>query len=151
MSDITCQNPGCKFFLVEEGKDILKRGRNRAGNQQYFCNHCHTWFVETKNTPLYHRHLSRDQVVLICKLLVEKNGVRSIERVTGHHRDTISALLEDLALHAECLDDFLLHEVGLGEFEVDELWATVKKNKRNLSKEAVNQLEKRMSHGSIRA
>ncbi|MCZ7383117.1 MAG: IS1 family transposase, partial [Candidatus Methanoperedens sp.] len=40
--DITCQNPGCKYFLKEEEKDILKRGKNRAGHQQYYCNHCHT-------------------------------------------------------------------------------------------------------------
>jgi hypothetical protein len=32
---------------------------------------------------------------------VEKNGIQSIERLTGHHRDTIGYLLEYLALHAE--------------------------------------------------
>jgi len=32
---------------------------------------------------------------------VEKNGIRSIERITSHHRDTIGNLIEDLALHAE--------------------------------------------------
>jgi len=28
------------------------------------------------------------------------NGVRSIERITGHHRDTIGILLEDMVEHA---------------------------------------------------
>ena len=36
--DITCQNPECKYFFVESGKDIIKRGKNRAGHQQYYCN-----------------------------------------------------------------------------------------------------------------
>ncbi|MCD4766516.1 MAG: IS1 family transposase, partial [Methanosarcinales archaeon] len=83
--------------MTENGKDILKRGKNRAGHQQYYCNHCSRWFVETANTPLYHKHLSKPEIINICKHLVEKNGIRSIERITGHHRDTIGNLIEDLA------------------------------------------------------
>jgi transposase-like protein len=138
--EITCQNPKCRYFLKEEGKDILKRGKNRAGHQQYFCNHCQKWFVETANTPLYHKHLSKSEIIQICKHLVEKNGIRSIERITGHHRDTISRLLEDVACHAEMMNDFLLHEVKLGQFEVDEMWSFIKKNRRKLSQEARKQI-----------
>ena len=145
--DIACQNPKCKYFLVEEGKDILKRGKNSAGHQRYYCNHCRTWFVETTNTPLYHKHLSKSKIIQICKHLVEKNGIRSIERITGHHRDTISRLLEDLAIHAAYVNDILLNEVQLGQFEVDEMWSFVKKNKRKLSLEAQMQISKVM-HGS---
>jgi transposase-like protein len=147
-NDITCQNPKCKYFLKEDGKDILKRGKNRVGHQQYYCNHCHKWFVETLNTPLYHKHLSKKEIIQICKHLVEKNGIRSIERITGHHRDTISRLLEDIALHAEMMNDFLIKEVKLGKFEVDEMWSFIKKNKKGLSKEALKQISKAM-HGSI--
>jgi len=147
--DITCQNPGCKYFLKEEGKDILKRGKNRAGHQQYYCNHCLTWFVETANTPLYHKHLSRKDIIQICKHLVEKNGIRSIERITGFHRDTIGRLLEELALHAEMVNDILLNEIKLGQFEVDEMWTTIKKNRRKLSKEAQIQMKKVMRGSTV--
>ena len=148
--DITCQNPRCKYFLVDAGKDILKRGKNTAGHQRYYCNHCETWFVETTNTPLYHKHLSKSEIIHICKHLVEKNGIRSIERITGHHRDTIGRLLEDMAYHAEMMNEFLLKDVKLGQFEVDELWSFIKKNKRRLSKKAQNQIAKVM-HGSTPA
>ena len=147
--DITCQNQKCKYFLKEKGKDILKRGKNTAGHQRYYCNHCETWFVETMNTPLYHKHLSKDDVIQICKHLVEKNGIRSIERITGHHRDTIGRLLEDLALHAAFINNLLLHEVKLGQFEVDELWSFIKKNKRRLSKEAQRQMMKVMPGSTL--
>ncbi len=140
--DITCQNPECKYFFVESGKDIIKRGKNRAGHQQYYCNHCRRWFVETANTPLYHKHLSKSEIINICKHLVEKNGIRSIERITGHHRDTIGNLIEDLALHAELVNSILLHDVKLGQFEVDEMWTFVKKNKKKLSPEALIQISK---------
>jgi len=144
--EITCQNPKCKYFLMEEGKDLLKRGNNRAGHQQYFCNHCNTWFVETLNTPLYKKHLSKPEIINICKHLVEKNGIRSIERITGHHRDTIGNLLEDLALHAEMVNSILLKDIKLGQFEVDEMWTFIIKNKRTLSQEALIQISKVM-HG----
>ena len=145
----TCQNPDCKYFLKEKGKDILKRGKNRAGHQRYYCNHCNKWFLETTNTPLYHKHLSKSEIILICKHLVEKNGIRSIERITGHHRDTISHLLEDLAVHAEFVNNILLNEVKLGQFEVDEMWTTIKKNRKKLSEEARKQMKKAMRGSTI--
>ena len=92
--------------------------------------------METKGTPLYRKHLSKSEIINICKHLVEKNGIRSIERITGHHRDTISHLLEDLALHAEMVNSILLQEVKLEQFEVDEMWTFINKNTRELSKEA---------------
>jgi hypothetical protein len=64
-----------------------------------------TYFAETKGTPLYRKRLSEDEIINICKHLVEKNGIRSIERITGHHRDTIGRLLEDMAEHAEEMND----------------------------------------------
>jgi transposase-like protein len=135
-TDITCQNPKCKFYLKENGKDILKRGKNKAGHQRYYCNHCHKWFLETSNTPLYHKHLSKKEIIRICKHLVEKNGIRSIERITGHHRDTISRLLDDLANHASFVNDILLNDIEVGQFEVDEMWSFIKKNRRRLIKKA---------------
>jgi len=147
--DITCQNSDCEYFLIEEGKDILKRGKNRAGHQQYYCNHCCKWFVETANTPLYHKHLSKSEIINICKYLVEKNGIRSIERITGHHRDTIGKLIEDLALHAEMVNNILLQEVKFDQFEVDEMWTFVKKNKKKLSPEAQIQMSKVMPGSSF--
>jgi len=132
--DITCQNPRCRLYLIEDGKDILKRGKNKAGHQRYYCNICHKWFLETSNTPLYHKHLSRSEIIQICKHLVEKNGIRSIERITGHHRDTISRLLDDLAVHASFVNNILLDEIKVGQFEVDEMWSFIKKNRKGLSK-----------------
>ena len=140
--DITCQNQKCKYFLKEDGKDIVKRGKNHAGHQQYYCNHCHRWFVETSNTPLYRKQLPESEIINICKHLVEKNGIRSIERITGHHRDTIGILLEDMAEHAEEMNEYLIQELKLTPFECDELWSMVKKTKKKLSEAAQLGLKK---------
>ena len=130
---VTCPNPQCRYHRREKEKDIIKKGKNRAGHQRYFCLRCNTYFVETSDTPLYRKQLSEEEIITICKLLVEKNGIRSIERITGHHRDTIGRLLEDIAEHAEAMNDYLIEDLGLSPFECDELWSMVKKNRRKLS------------------
>lgn len=141
-SPVSCQNFRCKYFLKEKGKDIIKRGKNHAEHQIYKCLRCGRTFSETKSTPLYHKHLSELEITRICKLLVERNGIRSIERITGHHRDTIGALLEDLAEHAKLVNQTLLVNLGLSQYEMDEFWTTIKKNRKRLSITAQLQLRK---------
>jgi len=148
--DVVCQNPRCRYYLKEKGKDIIKSGKYRTGHQRYYCKHCKTYFMETKGTPLYRKRLSEEEIINICKHLVEKNGIRSIERITGHHRDTIGRLLEDMAEHAERVNEYLIHNLGLTQFECDELWTTVKKNRKKLSVMAQLGLKKVM-RGSTRA
>ncbi|HMK46478.1 MAG TPA: hypothetical protein VK436_07605 [Methanocella sp.] len=66
--------------------------------------------------------------MLIGKLYNEEMGIRAIERVTGHHRDTVSRIVKDLADHAEFVEG--LHATLLdpeAEHEVDELWTLSKK------------------------
>src|SRR3989338_11041664 len=75
-----CQNKECAFYRRESGKDLVKRGFNRARTQRYFCLHCETYLVETKGTPMYRRRLSERKVKQLCELLVEKNGVRPAAR-----------------------------------------------------------------------
>jgi len=88
-----------------------------------------------RHTPI-RKHLTEQQITNICKHLVEKNGIRSIERLTGHHRDTIGNLLEDMAEHATKVNDYLMKNVGLSQFECDELWTFIKKKKKHLSEAA---------------
>jgi transposase-like protein len=128
---VTCQNTQCRYYMKEKGKDIIKYGKNRAGHQLYKCLHCRHFFSETILTPLYHKHLSETEIIRISKLLVEKNGIRSIERITGHHRDTIGNLLEDMAEHAEQVNKTLLRDLNLTQYEMDELWTTVKKTEKS--------------------
>jgi len=128
-----CQNPKCRYYRKETGKDIIKSGKYRTGHQRYYCHHCCTYFMETKGTPLFRKRLSESEIITICKHLVEKNGIRSIERITGHHRDTIGRLLEDMAEHAEQMNKYLIRNLGLTPFECDELWSVVKKNRKRLS------------------
>jgi transposase-like protein len=124
---ITCQNPECEYSLTETGKELLKNGRNCAGNQQYYCKHCGKYFIETKNTPLYNSRLARSRVELICKHNMEKTSIRGVERVTGHHRETISRYYRLIGEHAEILNECYLRDITPGLVELDELWTFIQK------------------------
>lgn len=137
-----CQNEKCTFYRKEKDKAVIKRAKNTAGHQRYYCLHCNKYFVETKGTPLYNKKLSERQIKRICAELVEKKGVRAIERTTKHHRDTISKLLDDLAIHAKQFTEYLVHDLKLSEYEVDEFWTFIKKTKRKLSSQAKSGLSK---------
>ena len=126
---VVCQNQKCDYFRKEKGKEIIKRAKNSAGHQRYYCLHCKKYFVETKGTPLYNKKLSELEIKKICAELVEKKGIRAIERTTKHHRDTIGRLLDDLATHAKMMTDYLVHDLNLNAYEVDEFWTFIKKTK----------------------
>ncbi len=123
-----CSNPNCRDYGKRGAGNIVKYGHYKNGRQRFKCKTCSSVFVETKNTVFYNRKLSEDQIIMICKLLVEKNGIRAIERIMEIHRDTVSHVVEDLARHAREVTDFLIRDVGLTEVQVDEMWSFVKKN-----------------------
>ncbi len=134
--NVVCQNKSCLSFQKEKRKDVVKRGFNRAGTQRYFCNYCERYFVERSGTPLYRKRLSLKKIKQLCTLLVEKNGVRSISRITKLNKNTVVAWLDNLATHAAKMTDYLVHEMGLSAYEVDEFWSFIKKTKRKLSTQA---------------
>jgi len=135
-----CLNEDCLDYKIRNSGNITKRGFNAKGKQMFRCKTCGMRFPETKGTIFYKRHLTEEQIILICKLLVEKNGVRPIERIMEIHRDTITSLTRDLATHAREVTDYLINDVDLSQIEVDEMWSFVKKNKKTLSKEMLDQI-----------
>ena len=137
---VVCQNKNCSHFLKEEGKNIIKRGFNRAGHHQYFCFNCNQYFVETKGTPLYQSKLSERKIKDICKELVQKKGMRATAKGLHINKNTVCSLLNKLGEHALSMTNYLVHDLGLSAYEVDELWTFVKKNKKNLSKTAISSL-----------
>lgn len=136
-----CLNEECPDFGRKDAGHIIKKGFNAKGNQMFKCKTCGVRFPETKGTVFYNRHLTEEQIILICKLLVEKNGIRAIERIMEIHRDTISRIIWDLARQARDVTDYLIKDVGLTRVQVDELWSFVKKNKRKLTKEMLAQID----------
>ena len=145
-----CQNERCSYFRKEEGKDIIKKGKNYAKHQRFLCQHCTVVFVDTKGTPLYRRKLSEKKIKNLCEELVETKGIRALERTVKIHRDTIGSYLSAFAEHAKEMSKYLTKNVGLSAHELDEFWTFVKKNKKKLSPIAMKNLQLVTSGVSLR-
>jgi hypothetical protein len=63
---------------------------------------------------------------------MEKTSIRGVERVTGHHRDTVSRYYHLIGEHAEILNECYLRDIAPGRVELDELWTFVKKKTKTV-------------------
>ncbi len=68
----------------------------------------------------------------IVSALVEGNSVRSVERMTGVHRDTITRLVLRVGSTCEQIMDETMHDLGCERIEVDEVWSYVGKKQRHV-------------------
>jgi transposase-like protein len=68
-------------------------GKHRNGLQRYRCSQCRKTFTEDHAQPLGTMRLSIEKAISILKLMLEGMSIRSIERITEVHRDTIMHLL----------------------------------------------------------
>jgi len=76
--------------------------------------------------------LKVEKQVAVISGLVEGASVRSIERMTGAHRDTILRLMVRVAGACAEYSDKALRDLPCGRIECDEIWAYVAKKQRNV-------------------
>jgi transposase-like protein/IS1 family transposase len=108
-----CQNEARKF------------GRTRNGSQRYRCDECPRTFTDAATQPVDRRCLSLDKMVLCLRMLLEGNSIRSVERLTGVHRDTI---IDAMVAAGEKCKRFLeaaIHHVPVADVQADEVWGFV--------------------------
>jgi len=75
--------------------------------------------------------LTRRVQVISC--LVEGNSIRSTERMTGTHRDTICRLLVEVGEGCAALMNDTMRDLRCRRIEVDEIWAYVGKKQRHMT------------------
>lgn len=100
-----------------------KHGKDRNGNQRFRCLECGKTFVAAER--LQGSYLPIEKVELCVKLLVEGTSIRSTERITGIHRDTIIRLLENVGKRCLMLQESLVRNVKVQDVQADEIWAYV--------------------------
>ncbi len=102
-----------------------KDGHDRRGDQRFKCTECGKRFSIPKEKLLSGMILSEDKALLCLNLLVEGNSVRSTERITGVHRDTVLRLLETVGKKCIWIQETLVKNVKVGFVEADEIWSYV--------------------------
>jgi len=66
-------------------------------------------------------------------MLCEGNSIRSVERMTGIHRDTVMRLGARVGEACRNLMDETMRELPCAKIEIDEIWGFVGKKQRNVS------------------
>jgi IS1 family transposase len=75
--------------------------------------------------------LPLDKQIAVISALTEGMSIRSVERLTGIHRDTIMRLGVRVGLGCDRLHDYYFRDLNVATIELDELWAFIgKKQKR---------------------
>jgi transposase-like protein/IS1 family transposase len=102
-----------------------KFGTHRNGLQRFRCTLCGKTFTETHTAPLDAMRIPFAKAELILKLMVEGMAIRSIERLTGVHRDTIMDLLVLAGDRCEKLMEKKISKVPVSDVQADEIWGFV--------------------------
>ena len=111
-----------------------RSGHDRKGNQRFRCLDCgQTWTEKQPQGPLGPMRLPVKMAKLALRLLLEGNSIRSTERITGIHRDTICRLI---VRFGDACRDFLderMRGLTLTHLQFDEQWTYVAKKQSRLT------------------
>lgn len=77
--------------------------------------------------------LPRERRIAVLACLVEGNSIRSTERLTGVHQETILRLLLKVGDGCAALHDRMVRGLNCGHLELDEIWSFVWKKQARLT------------------
>ena|SRR5215218_8833514 len=103
------------------------RNGHMRGRQRWVCGGCRRSFGATTGTPLYRLKAPPEEVARALLVVLRRGSLRAAEEVTGHKYETIGRWLRLAGEHAAALTDALVHDLELGEVEVDEFWSFVRR------------------------
>jgi len=102
-----------------------RNGQNRNGSQRYRCDACRLAFTDESTRPLDRRRLARDKAILALRMILEGNSVRSTERLTQIHRDTIINTMIEAGEACQRFLERTIRKVHVRDVQADEIWGFV--------------------------
>lgn len=119
-----------------ESSNLVKCGKTAAGTPRLKCKDCGNVFSTPKVAgPLGDMRLPLKKAAAICQLMTEGMSVRSIERITGVHRDTVLRLLVLVGEKCEKIMAEKIKNVSSQFVQCDEVWSFVEcKQRKSRSK-----------------
>src|SRR5262245_58992993 len=111
--------PTCQSGLTK------KFGKDRKGHQRFRCNACKTTFQAEREKPLGEMTLAIEKVISVLRLLVEGCSIRTTERITGVHRDTILNLLVMIGGKCERMLEAMIQGIRVKDVQCDEVWGFI--------------------------
>jgi transposase-like protein/IS1 family transposase len=114
----TCKNEAQRF------------GTNRNGSQRFRCVECKKTFSAKPEDRIEGSYIEMARVEKVLQLLIEGCSVRSIERISGLHRDTILKLMIAAGEKCEKLLGRLIVNVPVRDVQCDEIWSFIGKKQK---------------------
>jgi hypothetical protein len=78
-------------------------------------------------------HLKPQKQERVIGCLIEGSSIRSTERMTGVHRDTVMRLLQRVGHGCEMLMDAEMRNLNCRRIQLDEIWGYVAKKQRHVA------------------
>lgn len=100
-------------------------GKDRKGQQRYRCLTCKVTFIDPDIKRVDGMLVPEDKALLCLQLLVEGNSVRSTERITCIHRDTILDLLVMVGEKCERMMEERIKGLVVKDVQADEIWGFI--------------------------
>jgi transposase-like protein/IS1 family transposase len=107
------------------GESLSKCGRDREGRRRFRCKACKRITLDKPADPLAGMKIDVDKAAFALKLLLEGCSIRSTERVTGLHRDTLCSLIVRVGENCRRFLRATVKAVEAKDIECDELWGFV--------------------------
>jgi transposase-like protein/IS1 family transposase len=107
--------------------DCKRYGVNRNGTLRFRCPKCRKTFSEPRKSLVGSMTVPTEKVLAILNLFIEGTSVRSTERLTGVHRDTILKVLVAAGEKCEKLMGRLIVNIPVKDVECDEIWGFIQK------------------------
>jgi len=136
-----CPNKECSKYNKRFRGNIIKFGTQKNGNPRYKCTTCGKTFAKTKNTPLFYKHLKKEEVVQICRMLAKKMSFRKISRKTNRHLDTIRGVVDSISDNYYKLKDYFSKDLKLSKKESKDMIEFIK-HKKAIGKKAQKTVKK---------
>lgn len=121
-----------RMTCPECGLRCQKFGKHRNGLQRFRCPSCGKTYTEEQEKPLGGMTIPMGKAVLAIQLLIEGSSIRSTERITGLHRDTIMRLLVVAGEKCRKLMERKMKNLDIRHIQIDELWAYVQKKQKRV-------------------
>jgi IS1 family transposase/transposase-like protein len=125
--------PACRSC----GGRTIRWGKDRAGHVRHCCKGCGATFAVIPPRPMGAMRLDPAKATLCLSLLTEGCSIRSTERVSGVHRDTITRLLVLAGRKAQALLDGLVSGVEVKDVQGDEIWSFTKMKERTKTRKGI--------------
>lgn len=109
---------------------LRKYGHNSEGIQRYRCSNCKKVYLPPQKKLLDNMLLNKKKAIGCLHSLLEGMSIRSTERITGTHRDTILSLISIAGRKCDTLLTNKIHKLKVSEVQADEIWCFIQMKER---------------------